>query len=202
MTKRTRRGLVAVVIVVFGFSTMSATVQSEHLPEVTTHCTYEVGTVGTVVGYTHSDPTGATADGFINLGGCSWAFRPQENMYSAVTDSMRLDGERTLMQFSIIDDVFGNAVGAAFCVDIDGNAVCGEEGSPDLHAQFCGTSPVFEAPKDTNGDGHKDFGIDAGLWLNGPVDQGMFCDPTVNPVGATSGGILNPNGGIFMMLSG
>lgn len=174
-------------------------VQAGHNPQITAHCTYESGL--SFGAWSFEDPVGVTADGGLNAGGCMFEFHA-EDPWTDIEEGIVVDGEYTALQVALVDDVFGMRVGGSICNDVNGDLVCGAVEENEISTPFCGTSAVHEALVDTDGDGHKDFGNYATIFLNGPERQALNCDPTANPVGATSGGILNSNGGIFMMLSG
>lgn len=174
-----------------------------HNPTQTTRCTYELGPGGDTWELTRQDPVGVTADGTLNWAGCLWAFRETTDpVFNTVFDPPQVDGEYNLLQLSIVDDIWGTQIGGRACGSIDDDAVCGQESKGETAFSFCGTSPVMESHLDVDGDGHSDFGYWLVMTVNGPITQAMFCDPTANPVGATSGGILNTDGGVFMMLGG
>lgn len=175
-----------------------------HLETKVARCTYEVGTVSGHLEYTTDDPTGLTSDGYVNQGGCLWEFSAtaEDPPSSAIEGQVPVDGEYGSFQLSVVDDVFGPALGARACLDVDNNRICGEDEKGEVSFSFCGTSPVIEPELDTDGNDHPDLGSNLMVFLNGPHHQALDCDPTVNPWGGTTGGILDPAGGLFLTLSG
>lgn len=169
-----------------------------HLGVSTAVCTYEVGQIDSLQ-LSAEDPTGLTTDGGINLGGCNWRLEPRHA--DVPSASVPLEADPDVAQVSIVDDFFGNEVGAFFCNDANDDHTCADENPDEILQFFCGTSPPFQAEADTDGDGRKDFGHHIFVALNGPVWQALECDATTNPVGAVSGGVLDPAGGVFMQYS-
>lgn len=183
---------------------MAPPAAATHLPNKVDRCTYEVGP-GYHLEYTTDDPTGLTSDGTLNQGGCLWEFSDsaQSPPTSAIEGQREVSGEYSRFQLALVDDVFGPELGASACMDIDNNRICGEDEKGEIGFTFCGTSGVHgDEIGDTDGDGHPDLGSNLMLFLNGPRRQALNCDATANPVGATTGGILDPAGGIFLTLSG
>lgn len=194
-------GLMSALLVVGAFGLGGAA--ASHATEKTVRCTYEVGSTGDIWENTIEDPAGVTQDGYISWGGCGWEFVDTDTGDYPVFSQFRdVTGEYTSLQLAIVDDVFGSTVGGFACGDVDSNYVCGEDDKNEIVAQFCGTSPTFTAVGDADGDGHEDFGGFMGTFVNGPYRQAMNCDATEAPTGATSGGVLDPAGGIFMTLAG
>lgn len=202
---RMKLALVVAGMMVLGFGVGSAA--ASHSPTATDRCTYEIGGTGDFWENTmHPDPTGLTNDGTFSWGGCLWYFPDSDpggsNVWDNIEQGRPVEGEFTQVQISVIDDVFGSDIGAAVCNDIDHNYVCGEDEKGEFSGEFCSTSPVFDSPGDADGDGHDDFGYGVAVFVNGPSRQAEVCDPVANPVGGTSGGYANPNGGIFLTFSG
>lgn len=198
----TRSVMVASLVTVAVLLGQSLPVQAGHNPQQTQHCTYEIGLVGDWMGNMQEDPAGVTGDGRVNVAACTWEFPGAEGVWPMILDGFEVGGEYTLLQVTLIDDVFGNAVGGEICSDVNGDLVCGAGEEDEISDRFCGTSSVFEAAVDTDGDGHKDFGNYVAVWVNGVYQQAVACDPSTNPVGGTTGGVLNPSGGMFMALAG
>lgn len=173
-------------------------VQAGHNPEITAHCTYEFGT--SFGAWSFNDPTGLTPDGGLNVGGCMFEFHANDP-WTDIEEGIPVDGEYTILQVAVVDDIFSTAIGGSICNDVNGDLVCGAADENEISTSFCGTSEVHEALVDTNGDGHKDFGNYGTTFLNRPVGQALNCDPVAGPA-ATTGGILDPAGGIFMSLAG
>lgn len=175
-----------------------------HLPTKVARCTYEVGTVSGHLEYTTADPTGLTDDGYVNQGGCLWEFAAtaQAPPSSAIEGQVPVDGEYSSFQLAVVDDVFGPALGANACLDVDNDRICGEDDEGEVSFAFCGTSPVIEPEIDSDGNGHQDLGSNLMVFLNGPHHQVTNCDPSANPYGGTTGGVLDPAGGLFLTLSG
>lgn len=180
-------GLVAALV-------LAPAVPASHLARRTFRCTYEVGNIDQLQ-LTNEDPLGLTADGGINIGGCNYRLSEHPPIISA---SMPLGIMPDVLQIALLDDVFGTNVGAFFCNDTNNDHTCGQkQDAGEQVVEFCGSSPPIEAQIDTDGDGQNDFGHHLFLVLNGPVQQALNCDPASNPVGATTGGVINPNGGAF-----
>lgn len=185
-----------------GFGAMVAVVAApagaDHAPRKAVQCTYE-SNIPSVTGWQGNDPVGVTSDGYLSAGLCYLIFPETKPISSFPTyDALKIDGEYTVAQASIVDDVWGsNTVGGHLMTDPDADNMTGEEDEGEFNEPFCGTSPSFEARHDNDGDGHKDFGGTVEIWINGPVNQAIDCDPT-----AVSGGILNPAGGVYLALAG
>lgn len=174
--------------------------QAGHNPPQTVHCRYELGSTGDALEFSRDDPAGVTADGSVNVGGCFFEMAAEDPWTGTFEDGIPVDGDYTAFQAAIVDDVFGNTIGGRICSDVNDDLLCGNA-EHEIVDSFCGTSPVYTASVDTDGDGHKDFGNYVVVVTNGPLTQAMNCDPVAGPV-ATSGGILNPSGGVFMTLAG
>lgn len=152
----------------------------------TKHRTYELGTPGdhlvsNCVAATVADgcdPTGATPDGSVDLGGFVWT--PED--LPTGTDAV---------QVTVCDDVWGcEAVGGRVCVDVNAHNVCGETHAHEPYVPFCGGgSPVVSLPSGSS------FGAVV-LFLNGPEEQNTRCFPDA-PAGATTGGIVDPAAGVY-----
>lgn len=177
--------------------------------QITDQCTYEVGAVGDMSTYTYDpDPTGLTEDGTLNWGGCVWWFPDAdpggESVLDPIVQPRPVDGEHAVLQVAIVDDVFASQLGGRICSDADHDFMCGEDDEGEINDRFCGgSSPVFVSDDDADGDGHPDFGFSVGVFVNGPLNQNLYCGATTtNPVGATTGGVLDPAGGIYLHLGG
>lgn len=162
------------LILVIGIAVATPTVWAGHGGDpVTIHRTYEQGT--TFVGTHQDDPTGLTQDGTLDIG-----------MTVVIPDELPpgIDSVETF----IVDDTFGpGVVAGSFCVYVDDDTMCGEEDDGEPNEIFCGSSPTLSLPSGW-------WRID--VWVHGPFHQAQFCDPTQGF--ATSGGVLNANGGIFL----
>lgn len=157
---------------------------------ISVHRTYEFGPAGDfqanncVTGNedlgTGCDPTGQTQDGSIDYGGLI-----------VTPDNPQVVDGMDSTQASIVDDVFGaEQVGGAICTDENGDGTACDEDAGEVNGQFCGSSPVFEVPAAPNFDA-------VVVFINGPMFQFFQgCDMTVAPT-STTGGVLNPNGGVF-----
>lgn len=203
------------VVIVVGSSIASGAAVANHRPTATAHCTYESGADMGQFGMAAEDPVGVTQDGAINKDVCLFEFPDTDPGPPPITDDPReiirellretltagaitLDGQYATAQATIVDDVFGTEVGGSVAADFDHNTVFGEEDKGEPSASFCGgVSPVLEANHDTDDNGHDDFGWAVAVFTNGPIDQATNCDPTAAPT-ATTGGIFNPAGGIYM----
>lgn len=114
-------------------------------------------------------------------------------------------------QLSVVDDLWGPGVviGGFICNDGNDNGICGETEKGEVAEEFCGGdagSPggLATSTKDWDGDGHADYGARLVITVYGPVRQTLSCGtggPTMVP-GATTGGILDPAGGLFATLFG
>lgn len=196
----------AFLLVVAAITAVAAPARAPHRPELVSRCVYEVGTT-VFVGVSVSDPTGLTEDENVNVGGCGWTFPDadpggEDPLTDVVGGNLVVRGEYSQAQASVTDDIFGPAVGADIASDADHDHTFGEEDEDEFRVSFCGTSPLFTSDVDHDGDGHPDLAFELALFLNGPVRQALNCDPFANPVGATTGGILDPAGGVFMTLAG
>lgn len=199
-----------IVTAVVGLSIASGAAAAGHRPVATTHCTYENGASVGRLSFATEDPTGLTADGAINNDSCIFEFPDSdpgrdttgdinEAFGFATSGALVVEGQYGSAQAAIVDDVFGTNVGGTVAADLDHDTGFGGEGEPSV--EFCGTSPVLTSDADVNGDGHADFGWAVAVFTHGPVGQAMFCDPVAGPTG-TSGGILNPAGGIYLTVGG
>lgn len=188
----------ALMVLAYG----AAPATAGHLPQVTASCTYEIAGTGDFWENTKEDPTGLTSDGYVSWSGCLFGFDSYDG--PDIEDAVPMgDNEHTEATVAVVDDIFASNVGAFLCTDVDNDYVCGDEEKGEFAQDFCGgSSGALPASGDTDGDGHKDFGVAAAVFVNGPINQATICDPTVNPVGGTTGGITNPNGGIFITLAG
>lgn len=218
-TRGSRRRLTRVVtgcliVVVLAVGAVGPAAADDREP-VTGQCTYEV--VDPAVSYTTNfaieDPTGLTSDGALNKAICGFHFPdsdPGENadwepfedeFHNVVSGVYTFSGQYSQAQASVVDDVFGREVGGLVCADLDHDHICGnqEDGEP-LH-RFCGTSPVVEPGADTDGDGHGDLGWGLFVAVNDWYHQTLSCDPFTAPQ-STTGGVLDPAGGIFVTVSG
>lgn len=151
---------------------------------ITIHRTYEVGFtyagVHCVPGYAtvDCDPTGQTQDGSIDAS-VVWYEKAAGDLPAGVD----------AVQASVIDDIFGpGIIGGHICTDEggDGNDICGE--AHETNEAFCGQSSVVDIPRIWQA---------VGVFLGGPVRQTLSCDPTQGI--ATSGGVLNPAGGVYLI---
>lgn len=148
-----------------------------------------------------------TQDGAWNIGGVNWRLEPrhtEDNPPGQPSLSVALDADPDVAQVSVVDDVWGSGiVGGFFCNDSDDTHTCDDANPDERLVDFCGESPVVTAESDTDGDGRKDFGFHIFVVLAGPVMQVLNCpaDATTNPIGATTGGVLDPAGGIYMTYS-
>lgn len=208
----------AVLVFGYGIGTVSAT----HEDPKTDQCTYEVGVTGDNWENTidNSPVPGfddvvdiVTADGTFSWGGCLWWFPDSENpdnapedaeLWNMIEQGREVDGEYNSLQISVVDDIWGaGTVGGFGCSDSDNNYVCGETDKGEFRESFCnGQSSVFTHEADNDGDGHPDFGFGVAVFVNGPRSQTLGCE-VVGPeaVGAVSGGVLDPAGGIYLALS-
>lgn len=205
------RCVVALTVAVLLGATWTAA--AGHRARVTAHCTYEIGELepnaGFTIDYAIEDPVGVTADGAINDTVCAFhtpATDPGEGSqlgpaHFFLSGVLTIDGQYGSAQASIVDDAFGNHIGGAMCGDFNHDHLCGDPDEGEPASSFCGTSEVVSVGQDTDGDGHSDFGWGLVVGVNGYVQQVLNCDPTQAPT-STSGGVLNPNGGIFVTVSG
>lgn len=152
---------------------------------VTLRATYEVGPLpgvwtcipGSLLD--GCDPTGLSQDGSIDAGGARWF--PDE-----VPEGV------DVVQASIVDDVWGaNVIAANLFTCAGGNAICGDEEQGEVSVIFCGTSPPVDIPAAPAWE-------QVGVFLGYAVWQYTVCDFTDAPTGATTGGVLDPAGGIFV----
>lgn len=188
-------------------------VEAGHLDTFKAHCTYEVGelepNVGFTIDYAMDDPTGLTRDGSINDTVCAFHTPdsdPGENsdlgpFHFALSGVTTIDGQYSQAQASIVDDVFGPAIGGAMCADFNHDHICGDPDEGEPATTFCGTSPTIKVGQDTDGDGHDDFGWGLVVGVNGYVGQALNCNSVEAPT-STSGGVLDPAGGMFVTVSG
>lgn len=181
---------------------LAPSAQADHNPKITAHCAYEVGQ-GDAHGISRPDPVGVTPDGYVNQGACHYEFpgATSDPWFHEKNEGVKIEGQYSTMQATVVDDVFGTTVGARLCFNFDDNRLCGDH-EKEIVLSFCGTSPVLDSAVDSDGDGHRDFGSYIAVYVMGPINQAMSCDPAAAPIGGTSGGILNPSGGIFVALSG
>lgn len=150
---------------------------------VSIHATYELGPTFFVWSCPPGDaglgcdPTGQTQDGSIDLGGVQIF---AEDVPRGV-DSV---------QAAVVDDVFGPGSVAGFlCTEEDGNNVCGETDKGEAAQVFCGSSSTLSIPPAPNWEKTDVFVSYYGWELTD-------CD--LADGFATSGGVLNPNAGIFV----
>lgn len=153
--------------------------------DLTKQATYEFGPPGDLITITcltgdedlgtDCDATDLTQDDSIDIGGF-------------IIGAEDLQGFTT-GQGSIVDDVFGaNVVGGWLCTDNDGDGGACDESSGEMRVIACGVWPPSSLPSA--------FDAVAGF-VNGPVFQTLDCDPVQAPT-STSGGLLDPSGGIFV----
>lgn len=213
------RASVALVVGVAVLVAAAGSVSASHLPEVTARCTYESGMNMNQIGMAAEDPTGLTSDGAINKDVCLFEFPetdpgpppitsdPREVVRELIREtftagSITVSGQYSQAQASIVDDLFGaGTVGGVVAADFDHNTVFGEDDKGEPSTTFCGTSSMLETGNDTDGDGHPDFGWAVAVFTNGPVRQVLNCDAVQAPT-ATTGGVLDPAGGIYLTVSG
>lgn len=189
----------------------AGTAAAGHLDQTTARCTYEVGEVEPGVlsaDFAADDPLGLTADGAVNKTVCAFHTPDSDPGESSqlgpahvlLDGVITIDGQYGQVQASIVDDVWGSgALGGSIFADLNHDHMSGLDGEP-VHS-FCGTSPVLELGQDTDGDGHADFGWGVVVSVNGYVSQALNCDPVEAPT-STTGGVLDPAGGIFVTVSG
>lgn len=183
---------------------------ADHLDPVTARCTYEVPEPQTAFTpqFATDDPTGLSEDGAINKGVCAFhtpdtdpgessGLGPVHILLNGITT---IDGQYSVAQASIVDDVYGSAVGGAVCADFNHDHLCGDPDEGEPLETFCGTSPTITVGQDTDGDGHDDFGWGLVVGVNGPFWQALNCDATAAPA-STTGGVMDPAGGIFVTVS-
>lgn len=138
-----------------------------------------------VLGYAaYPDHTGLTQDEEINVGG--------------VVFTIKVDGEEPVevsLQGEIVDDLFGpDAVGGEFCVDLNQDGWMCDGDAGERSGPFCGSSPPVPfrlAPGVTK----------VLVFLHAADFQVRKCDPAAAPT-ATTGGVLDPAGGIFLTVAG
>lgn len=155
---------------------------------ITVHRTYEFGPTGDryagncMTGNedlgTSCDPTGQTQDNSIDHG-------------AVIVGPGDVPEGVDAAQAAIVDDVWGaGVVGGAICTDEDGDSTYCEEDEGEVNGQFCGQSDTVSFPPAPNWDG-------VAIWINGIIFQTLQgCDLTAAPF-STTGGVLNPNGGVF-----
>lgn len=207
----TNRAILATVLTTTALLVATApAVHAGHQPTFTSRCTYELGWSPFRMAIASEDHVGLTSDDDISWGGCAWTFPDADPGYSGtgppLTDStgkgIIVEGEYSQAQVTVVDDIFGSQVGALIATDVDHDGQFGDEDKGEISTSFCGASPVFDSDNDADGDGHPDLAFQMAVFLNDAFYQVSECDPTANPVGATSGGILNPHGGMYMKLAG
>lgn len=184
---------VMLAALVAGALVLAGSAAASHLPRQTLRCTYEVGQLD-FLQLSDEDHAGVTNDGGINLGGCNHRLPRHPDILSF---SVPFPADPDVLQISLLDDTFGTSVGATFCNDFNNDHTCAEDNPGETNTQFCSSSPIFIPEDDSDGDGRNDFGHHLFVLMNGPVAESLFCNPGQNPVGATTGGVLNPNGGVF-----
>lgn len=136
----------------------------------------------------------ATNDGWCDIGGTEFFCNPPEG---SIDDAREPGCDFTLAQVSIVDDLWGAGVVVGIvATDVNGNHITGEEDEGEVSETFCGDSSSFDIP-DLEGPNYASIAI----FLPGPDAQATNCDPAAAPTGATTGGILDPAGGIFVTLS-
>lgn len=185
-----RKALIAILAAIG----LLATVGSASAVTKTFHATYEIAPwTATGVGWSQPDPVGVTGDGWIDVAGVTFDCPADHHAIGPISQARDGCGEWTAAQASIVDDVWGaGTVVGAFCIDLDHSDVCGEEEKDEPKEIFCGTSSKYEfAPF------HEGYFYIA-VW--GTYGQALSCDPTAAPTGGTTGGILNPHGGIYLTL--
>lgn len=144
--------------------------------------TYEAPPVGGTAAY--PDPLGIMQDEEINVGGVVFAVLVQGPHDVTVS-----------FQPAIVDDIFGSGtVGGEICVDVNQNGRSCESDYGERLGGFCG-----EGSKE-------DRLLRPGLtrvvvFINGPYFQAKDCEPSEAP-SATSGGVLDPAGGVYLTVTG
>lgn len=148
---------------------------------LTVHKTYEEAvhnTAGLILVQQFDDPTGQTQDGTLHLGGAG--FYPEDVVPGV--DSV---------QASIVDDVYGAGTVVGWITsDENGNNIGGEEEHGEVSVFFCGQSQPVSIPPSPDW-----YFIIIGV--GGEIHQALICNPAAAPTGGTSGGVLNPAGGIY-----
>lgn len=156
---------------------------------LTFHDTYEAPPIG-VATLQHPDRVGVTSDGRFNAGRVTKTIEIQNVSGNPV------DGLEATLQAAIVDDLFGaGVIGGEFCVNLDQDDYnCdGEE----RQGTFCGSSPAHEVML-------KAGRTEIDVWVNGVFFQATAgCDDVTSPSGptATTGGVLNPAGGVFTTIA-
>lgn len=193
----------------------AGTAVAGHNPTITSRCTYEVpdAAVAFTTNFAIEDPTGLTSDGAWNKAICGFHFPdsdPGENadwgpfsetFHTVVSGVNTFSGQYSTAQATIVDDIFGSEIGGVACADLNHDHLCGQEEDGEPLFTFCGTSPIIAPGADTDGDGHNDLGWGLFVAVNDWYFQTLYCDPTAAPQ-STTGGILNPHGGIYVTVSG
>lgn len=213
---RGRTTAVATVLGLMMLTSLAGPAAAGHIdPPGAVRATYEVGQVdflqlsddGHDYGGEGALCTVSPEDCAWNLGGVNWRLEPRHTEGSPEGQpsvSVALHADPDVAQVSVIDDVWGpGIVGGFFCNDSDDTHTCDDANPDERLVNFCGSTPVVPAEADTDGDGRRDFGFHLFVVLAGPVMQVLNCPEhaTTNPVGAISGGVLDPAGGIFMTYS-
>lgn len=161
----------------------------------TFHITYEIPAVQTGARLEDSseDILGVTSDGSFDLQGTEFFCPKDHHEDGTFPDWARSGCGYDSVQASVVDDTFGSGVvGATISSDFNDNHITGEEEHGEFVHDFCGSSPVFDIPV------MPDAGTGGiAIFLNGAAEQTLNCDPTAAPT-ATTGGVVNPNGGIFV----
>lgn len=161
------------VYILTALLTVAPVVAAGHGGSNTVHRCYELGT--SPVAVNAADPVGVTCDDSIDVGGVIVEDAPPGT---------------SSVQVTVVDDVFGaNSVAATLCIDEDQDNICGGPGEASV--DFCGSSPIV-------GFSHPATVV---VFLGGPADQALQCDPGDAPTGATTGGLLSPSGGVFITYS-
>lgn len=184
---------------------------------------YEVGPTTTPVVGVYSqngDPAQATDDGTINVGGafvCNWDAPKQDALDHNCADVTgdgevdRIVEQHNRLKVISLDDVWGPGVRNDVCVDGNNDSICIQEpekepqNRTDANMVLCNQpSGVLDYRAQRIRAENSDFEIgDAFVFLAGPGNQGVIDETTPDPfrcptlpapTGATTGGVLGPQG--------
>lgn len=161
-------------------------------------CSYEVGNIDLLQLSDDGDDFGIdypTDDGAWNLGGCNHRLPRHPDIFG-LSVAWPSGQDPIWIDVKVVDDTFGTDIGGYICNDYDNTHTCDDAVDGEKMIFFCGGDSRIEPEVDTDGDGVDDFGDHIFTIVHGPISQAVFCDPTANPVGGTTGGVTDSNGGI------
>lgn len=189
---------VAIAVALLMIGTFVAPLAAAEIKTGQVSCTYEVGNIDLLQLSDDGDDFGLdypTDDGSIGLGGCNHRL-PRHPEIFGLSIAWPQNQDPISIDVKVVDDTFGTNVGGYICNDYDNTHTCDDSVQGEKMIFFCQGTAHIDPEVDTDEDGFDDFGDHIFTIVNGPVSQAVFCDPVQNPVGGTTGGVTDADGGI------